>query len=46
MKKFCKDLKEHVIKIINYGKKEMIPLTYEEIESYKKQKVYHICKKK
>ena len=30
MKNFCIDLKEHVIKIINYGKKEMISLTNEE----------------
>ena len=30
MKRFCKSLKEHVIKIINYEKKEMIPLTNEE----------------
>ena len=26
MKKFCKDLREHAIKIINYEKKKMIPL--------------------
>ena len=24
MKKFCKDLREHATKIINYGKKDMI----------------------
>ena len=24
MKKFCKDLREHATKIINYGKKKMI----------------------
>ena len=30
MKKFCKDLKEHATKIINYGKKEMIPLAVTE----------------
>ena len=30
MKDFCIDLKEHVIKIINYEKKEMIPLINEE----------------
>ena len=30
MKIFCLDLKEHAAKIINYGKKEMIPLTKEE----------------
>ena len=45
MKKFCKDLKEHAAKIINYEKKEMIPLTYEEDKSYKNQKVCYICKK-
>ena len=45
MKKFCKDLKEHATKIINYEVKEMISLTYEENESYIKQKVCHICKK-
>ena len=27
MKNFCLDLKTHVTKIINYEKKEMIPLT-------------------
>ena len=30
MKKFCKDLREHATKIINYEKKNMIPLTKEE----------------
>ena len=29
MKKFCKDLREHSTKIINYEKKKMIPLTTE-----------------
>ena len=37
MKKLCKDLKEHAAKIIDYEKKEMIPLTYEKNKSYKKQ---------
>ena len=45
MEKFCKDLKEHATKIINYEKKEIIPLTDEENDSYKKQKVCYICKK-
>ena len=27
MEKFCKDLREHITKIINYEKKDMIPLT-------------------
>ena len=30
MKKFCKELREHAIKIINYEKKDMIPLTKKE----------------
>ena len=29
MKKFCKDLREHATRIINYEKKNMIPLTKE-----------------
>ena len=33
------------MKIINYEKKEMIPLTDEEKESYENQKICHICKK-
>ena len=41
MRNFCLDL----TKIINYEKKEMIPLTYEENKSYKKEKVCYICKK-
>ena len=45
LESFCKDLKEHRAKIINYEKKEMIPLTDEENRSYKKQKVCYICKK-
>ena len=35
MERFCKDLKEHATKIINYEKKkELIPLTDEENKSY------------
>ena len=30
IKKFCKDLREHATKIINYEKKDMIPLTKKE----------------
>ena len=44
MKKFCKDLREHATKIINYEKKDMIPLTKKE-ENHNKQKVCYICKK-
>ena len=30
MKNFCKDLREHATKIINYETKEVIPLTKKE----------------
>ena len=45
MKKFCKDLREHATKIINYEKKDMIPLTKKEEKHHNKQKVCYICKK-
>ena len=45
MKKFCKDLREHATKIINYEKKDMIPLTKKEEENHNNQKVCYICKK-
>ena len=44
MERFCKNLKDHATRIINYEKKEMIPLIDEESKSYKKQKVCNICK--
>ena len=46
MERFCKDLREHAIKIINYEEKGMIPLTDEENKSYEKHKVCYICKNK
>ena len=46
MKKYCKDLKEHATKIINYDKKEMIPLTDEENISLTKSKKYVTFAKK
>ena len=45
MKNFCVDLREHATKIINYGEKEMIPLTKKEEKKHNKQKVCYICKK-
>ena len=45
MEKICKDLRDQTIKIINYEKKGIIPLTDEEKESYEKPKVCYICKK-
>ena len=44
MEKFCKDLREHATKIINYAKKKMIPLTKKEKKNHNKQKVCYICK--
>ena len=46
MKNFCRDLREHATKIINYEKKEMIPLTKEEKKMHNEQKVWYICKKR
>ena len=46
MKNFCLDLREHVAKIINYGKKEMTPLTKKEDKNHNKEKACHICKKR
>ena len=38
MKNFCLDLREHATKIIDYEKKEMIPLTEEEKKIHNEQK--------
>ena len=43
MKMFCEGLKDQAMKIINYEKKEMIPLSNEEIGSYENQEICHIC---
>ena len=45
MEKFCKDLRTHTMKIINYEQKEMMQLIDEENKSYEEQKVCYICKK-
>ena len=45
MERFCEDLRDHAMKIINYEEKEMISLTVEENKSYEKQKVCYTCKK-
>ena len=45
MKKFCKDLREHAPKIINYENKKMISLTIKEEIYHNKQKICYICKK-
>ena len=43
---FCRDLKKQSMKIINYEKKEMIPLTNERNESYENQKICIYVNKK
>ena len=45
MKKFCKDLRTHATKIINYEKKKMISLTTEEKTHYNEQEICYIRKK-
>ena len=42
---FSKGLRNQAMKIINYEKKEMIPLTNEETEFYEMQKVCYIWEK-
>ena len=44
MKKFCKDLRTHATKLINYEKKKMIPLTIKE-KIHHSEKICYICKK-
>ena len=45
MRNFGLDLREHAKEIINYEKKEMIPLTKKEQKMHNKDKVCYICKK-
>ena len=45
MKKFCKDLREHATKIINYEKEKMIPITIKEKMHYNEQEICYIYKK-
>ena len=44
VKKFCKDLKEHVARIINYERKKIMPLTSEEKKARCWQEKCNICK--
>ena len=46
MKKFCEFLREHAMKIINFGKKKIKLLTKEQQESYKNVKICYIYKEK
>ena len=46
MERFSEGLRNQAMKIINCGKKEIIPLTNNEEKSYEKQKVSYIYNKK
>ena len=46
MKKFCKFLREHKMKIINFKNKKMKLLTKEQQKSYENAKICYTCKKK
>ena len=46
MKKFCENLREHVLKISNHERKKIIPLTEDEIKVHRWAKICYICKKK
>ena len=45
MRRFCKDLKDHETKIIDFKKKNLTPLTKEEEDNYNKENICHICEK-
>ena len=45
MKRFCKDLKNHATKIIDFKKKTMIPLTKEEEDNCNKENTCHFTGK-
>ena len=46
MKKFCTSLREHAKNIIDFEKKNMLPLTKEELKSHQYANVCYICEKK
>ena len=46
IEKLCHNLKDHSMKIITIGKKEMIPLTDYEKWDYEMQNYCHICRRK
>ena len=45
IERFCKDLRDQAMKIINHEKKKEIIPTNEEKESYEKQRICYICEK-
>ena len=45
MKRFCKDLRDHATRTIDFKKKFIIPLTKDEEDSYNNERKCHICMK-
>ena len=45
MKRFCKDLKDHATRIVDFKRKFIAPLTKDEEDSYDKKNTCHICMK-
>ena len=45
MRRFCKDLRDHATKIIDFKKKIITPLTKDEEDSYDKEEICRICRK-
>ena len=46
IEELCKKLKESTMEIINYKKRDMIPLNQEENNRYNEQEICYICKEK
>ena len=45
MRRFCKDLKDHPTRIVDFKRKFITPLTKDEEDSYDKENTCHICRK-
>ena len=45
LKRFCKDLKDHAKRIVDFKRKFITPLTKDEEDSYNKKNTCHICMK-
>ena len=46
MKKFCRSLRHHAKNIIDFEKKNMLPLTKEELKSHQDTKACYMCVEK
>ena len=46
MKKFCTFLREHATNVINFEKRNMLPLTKEGLKAHQDPKACHICGKR